>query len=217
MVGDELDWYAMDSNALHTNPIQSIANAFHRNGIDTIAMDTDGLTAHGVAAAGGRVAARLGSSRGESAGKPPPGPKGQPRWGLQNGPLRTNVRRAIITIIAQLSTARIAPHPAGDSPMTVISDTQIVPRPPPSLPALRAADQGVADALEAVLSDNTRRVYGAQWRLFNDWRDSVVLRFHAGGAPHCGPLPGGARRLAAFAIVKIHQWAGHDSPAKIAV
>ena len=60
--------------------------------------------------------------------------------------------------------------------MTVISDTQIVPRPPPSLPALRAADQGVADVLEAVLSDNTRRVYGAQWRLFNDWRDSVVLR-----------------------------------------
>ena len=39
-----------------------------------------------------------------------------------------------------------------------------------------AADQGVADALESVLSDNTRRVYGAQWRLFNDWCDSVVLR-----------------------------------------
>ena len=31
-------------------------------------------------------------------------------------------------------------------------------------PALRAADQGVADALESLLSDNTRRVYGAQWR-----------------------------------------------------
>ena len=35
------------------------------------------------------------------------------------------------------------------------------------------ADQGVADALESVLSDNTKRVYGAQWRLFTDWCDSV--------------------------------------------
>ena len=26
--------------------------------------------------------------------------------------------------------------------------------------------EAVADALESVLSDNTRRVYGAQWRLF---------------------------------------------------
>ena len=59
--------------------------------------------------------------------------------------------------------------------MTVISDTQIVPSPPPSLPELRAADQGVADALESVLSDNTRRVYGAQWRLFNDWCGDVGL------------------------------------------
>ena len=37
---------------------------------------------------------------------------------------------------------------------------QVVPQSPPSAPALRAADQGVADALESVLSDNTRRVYG---------------------------------------------------------
>ena len=54
---------------------------------------------------------------------------------------------------------------AGDLPMTVISDTQIVP-PPSAAPALRAADQGVADALESVLSDHTRRVYAAQWRIF---------------------------------------------------
>ena len=40
---------------------------------------------------------------------------------------------------------------------TTASDPQIVPREPASLPALRAADQGVADALESVLSDNTRR------------------------------------------------------------
>ena len=46
--------------------------------------------------------------------------------------------------------------------MTTAADPQIVLRQPPSTPALRAADQGVADALEAVLSDNTKRVYGTQ-------------------------------------------------------
>ena len=51
---------------------------------------------------------------------------------------------------------------------TAASDPQIVPR-------QRAADQGVADALESVLSDNTRRVYGAQWRLFNDWYGEMGL------------------------------------------
>ena len=50
--------------------------------------------------------ARLGSSGGESAGKPPPGPKSQPRWGRQNGRLRTGVRCAIIDIIAQLNQLR---------------------------------------------------------------------------------------------------------------
>ena len=56
---------------------------------------------------------------------------------------------------------------------TVVNNPQIVPRQPASLPALRAADQGVASALESVLSDNTQRVYAAQWRLFTDWCDSV--------------------------------------------
>ena len=51
--------------------------------------------------------------------------------------------------------------------MTTTADPQIVPRPPAAAPALRAADRGVADALESVLSDNTQRVYAAQWRLFN--------------------------------------------------
>ncbi len=59
---------------------------------------------------------------------------------------------------------------------TAASDPQIVSRPPAAAPALRAADQGVADALEAVLSNNTRRVYGAQWRLFNEWCADVGLR-----------------------------------------
>ena len=59
---------------------------------------------------------------------------------------------------------------------TAASDPQIVPRQPASLPELRAADKGVADSLEAVLSDNTRRVYGAQWRLFVNWCGDVGLR-----------------------------------------
>ena len=60
--------------------------------------------------------------------------------------------------------------------MTTAADTQIVPRQPAAAPALRAADQGVADALESVLSDNTRRVYGVQWRSFTDWCGDVGLR-----------------------------------------
>ena len=44
---------------------------------------------------------------------------------------------------------------------TTAGSLPTVPESPPSAPALRAADQGVADALESVLSDNTRRVYGA--------------------------------------------------------
>ena len=43
--------------------------------------------------------------------------------------------------------------------ITTGGSPQIFPQTPPSAPALRAADQGVADALEAVLSDNTQRVY----------------------------------------------------------
>ena len=59
---------------------------------------------------------------------------------------------------------------------TAASDPQIVPRPPAALPALRAADEGVADALESVLSDNTRRVYGAQWKIFESWCGEMGLR-----------------------------------------
>ena len=59
--------------------------------------------------------------------------------------------------------------------MTAAADPQIVPRPPAAAPALRASDQGVASALESVLSQNTRRVYGAQWRLFTGWCAEVGL------------------------------------------
>ena len=61
--------------------------------------------------------------------------------------------------------------------MTTAAGHQIVPRPAAAAPALRAADQGVADALESVLAGNTRRVYGAQWRLFTGWCDDVGLQW----------------------------------------
>ena len=59
--------------------------------------------------------------------------------------------------------------------MNTAAGPRIVLRQPPPSPALRAADQGVADALESVLSNNTRRVYAAQWRIFENWCDSVGL------------------------------------------
>ena len=106
---------------------------------------------------------------------------------------------------------------------TTAGSLQTVPESPPSMPALRAADQGVADALEAVLSDNTRRVYGAQWRLFHEWCDSVslpslpaqpltvarYLAVRAGDGAAVATL-----RLATSAIAKVHEWAGHDSPGR---
>ena len=107
--------------------------------------------------------------------------------------------------------------------MTTATGPQIALRSPAGTPALRAADQGVADALEAVLSENTRRVYGAQWRLFTDWCDSVgltplpaepltVARYLAARAGAGASIA--TLRLAASAIAKVHQWAGHDSPGR---
>ena len=103
------------------------------------------------------------------------------------------------------------------------SDPHIVPRPTAAAPALRAADQGVADALESVLSDNTKRVYAALWRLFNDWCDSMDLRsmpaesltvarylaVRVGDGASIATL-----RLVTSAITKVHEWAGHESPCK---
>ena len=105
---------------------------------------------------------------------------------------------------------------------TAASDRQIVPVEPTSLPALRAADQGVADALESVLSDNTRRVYGAQWRRFTDWCDEVglaslpaepltVARYLAARAGSGASIA--TIRLATSAISKAHEWAKLESPA----
>ena len=106
---------------------------------------------------------------------------------------------------------------------TAAGSLQIVPESSPSAPALRAADRGVADALESVLSDNTRRVYAAQWRIFENWCDSVglpslpaepltvarYLAVRAGDGAAVATL-----RLATSAIAKVHEWAGHDSPGR---
>ena len=107
--------------------------------------------------------------------------------------------------------------------MTTLADQQIVPREPPSLPDLRAADRGVADALESVLADNTRRVYGTQWRIFAGWCDEVgltslpaepltVARYLAARAGSGASMA--TIRLATSAISKAHEWAKLESPCR---
>ena len=84
-------------------------------------------------------------------------------------------------------------------------------------------DQGVADALESVLSDNTRRVYGTQWKLFTGWCDEVglaslpaepltVARYLAARAGSGASIA--TLRLATSAIAKAHEWAKQDSPCR---
>ena len=107
--------------------------------------------------------------------------------------------------------------------MTTTAGTGIVPREPASLPELRAADRGVADALESVLSDNTRRVYGTQWRIFTGWCDEVglvslpaepltVARYLAARAGSGASIA--TMRLATSAIAKAHEWAKLESPCR---
>ena len=107
--------------------------------------------------------------------------------------------------------------------MTTASDAQIVPREPVILPELRAADQGVADALTSVLSDNTGRVYQTQWKLFDDWCDQVglaalpaepltVARYLAARAGSGAAIA--TLRLATSAISKAHEWAKLESPCR---
>ena len=104
---------------------------------------------------------------------------------------------------------------------TVTTGYHIVPQAPASLPDRRAADQGVAESLESVLSDNTRRVYGTQWRIFEGWCDEVglqplpaepltVARYLAARA-NAGTAVA-TLRLATSAISKAHEWAKLESP-----
>ena len=106
---------------------------------------------------------------------------------------------------------------------TAAGSLPIVPQSSPSAPALRAVDRGVADALEAVLSDHTRRVYAAQWKLFDEWCAEMGLRslpaeplavarylaVRAGSGASIATI-----RLATSAIAKVREWAGHDSPGR---
>ena len=107
--------------------------------------------------------------------------------------------------------------------MTTAADQQIVPRESSSLPELRAADRGVADALEAVLADNTRRTYDTQWRIFTGWCEEVglsalpaepltVARYLAARAGSGASIA--TLRLATSAIAKAHEWAKLESPCR---
>ena len=107
--------------------------------------------------------------------------------------------------------------------MTTAASHQIVSQEPASLPELRAADQGVAGALESVLSDNTRRTYGAQWGIFTGWCDEVglrslpaepltVARYLAVRANDGASIA--TLRLATSAISKAHEWAKVESPCR---
>ena len=79
---------------------------------------------------------------------------------------------------------------------TAASDPQISPRvaPQPLRRRCELPTRAWPTALESVLSDNTRRVYGAQWRFFTGWCDEIGLAFPAGRTPHRGSLPGRPRR-----------------------
>ena len=107
--------------------------------------------------------------------------------------------------------------------MTAAAGAHIVPHQPAPLPELRAADEGVAQSLEAVLSDNTRRTYDAQWRLFTGWCDQVglqalpaqpltVARYLAARAGSGASIA--TLRLATSAISKAHEWAKLESPCR---
>ena len=107
--------------------------------------------------------------------------------------------------------------------MTTTTGTQIVPREPSSLPELAAADQGVAQSLESVLADNTRRTYDAQWRIFTGWCAEVgltalpaepltVARYLAARAGSGASIA--TLRLATSAISKVHEWAKLESPCR---
>ena len=107
--------------------------------------------------------------------------------------------------------------------MTTTVGQQLVPHQPPSIPALWAADQGVASSLESVLSDNTHRVYGTQWRIFTGWCDEVgltslpaepltVARYLAARANSGASIA--TMRLATSAISKAHEWAKLESPCR---
>ena len=107
--------------------------------------------------------------------------------------------------------------------MTTVADHRIVPHHPADLPELAAADRGVADSLEAVLSENTRRTYAAQWRMFESWCAEVGLTALPAEpltvARHLAARAGSGAsvatlRLSTSAIAKAHEWAKVESPCR---
>ena len=107
--------------------------------------------------------------------------------------------------------------------MTTTVGQQLVPHQRPSIPALRAADQGVASSLESVLSDNTRRVYGTQWRIFTSWCGEVGLSSLPAElltvARYLAARDGSGASIATLwlvtsAIAKAHEWAKLESPCR---
>ena len=107
--------------------------------------------------------------------------------------------------------------------MTTTAGPDIVPREPAQLPELAAADRGVASSLESVLSENTRRAYGVQWRIFDHWCAEVglsalpaepltVARHLAARANDGASIA--TLRLATSAIAKAHEWARLESPCR---
>ena len=107
--------------------------------------------------------------------------------------------------------------------MTTATDHHVVPQETARLPALAAADRGVASSLEAVLSHNTRRSYDTQWRVFDDWCDEMgllslpaepltVARYLAARAGSGASIA--TLRLATSAISKAHEWAKLESPCR---
>ena len=107
--------------------------------------------------------------------------------------------------------------------MTTLAGHHVVPIESAHLPELAAADRGVADSLEAVLSDNTKRIYTAQWRIFDGWCAQVglrslpaepltVARYLAARANTGTSIA--TLRLATSAISKAHEWAKQESPCR---
>ena len=98
--------------------------------------------------------------------------------------------------------------------MTTASDPQIVPRQPEYLPVLRAAGEGVASALESVISDNTRRVFEgwcADVGLTSLPAEPLTVDRYLAARADSGVA---TLRLATSAIAKAHEWAKLESPCR---
>ena len=102
--------------------------------------------------------------------RPGGGPPARPCPKSRFCPKSPPTARKICNLPENSALSRISQPPrssliaaSGEPPMTTAASPDIVPR-------LAAVDRRVADSLEAVLSENTRRTYDTQWCSFDDWR-----------------------------------------------